>query len=310
MNRGFGSVNTGSFDARMKLTIVLLVTVVFVAMLAATLFVQQGPSLDQPSAQALVEADTKNLPSDLEILVARTRVEEGAALNPTMFDASTMDEGKIPMGALRKRDIAQINGKFAARLLQANVPVLLSDITEVRPANLLSIPSGYRAVTINVDSQTGVEGFAKPNTRVDILFTYTDQGRKKVSTIVRFIKVLSVGGVTAADADKAGAPGGGATTITLLVSERDAKKIELAKKVGELSLSLVGDQEEGALDPVSEEVSMADLIGGGGPQEVTEEPEEPSNVMYVRDPKSGALERYVLNRKNKWIRDNSIAEVR
>jgi pilus assembly protein CpaB len=291
----------------MKLTVVLLVTVVFVAMLAMTLFLQQGSPIGDPMPVKAMVPEPVNPAADLEVLVAKTRVEEGTALNPTMFDASTLEEGKIPMGALRKRDLAQINGKFAAKLLQANVPILVSDITDQRPTSLLSIPSGYRAVTINIDNRSGVEGFAKPNTRVDVLFTYTDQGRKKVSTIVRFVKVLSVGGVTAADADKAGAQAA-ATTITLLVSERDAKKIELARKVGELSLSLVGDQEEPTIDPASEEISFNDLVNNNEQVPVDEQPEEPSNVVYVRDPKTNALTRYVLNKRNKWSLDRSIAE--
>lgn len=302
-------MNTGSFDTRMKLTVVLLVTVVFVAMLAMTLFLQQGTPIgngDKP-AQAMVE-EVKNPAADLEVLVAKTRIEEGAALNPTLFDVLILEEGKIPMGALRKRDLAQINGKFATKLLQANVPVLLSDVTDQRPTSLLSIPSGYRAVTINIDTRSSVEGFAKPNTRVDVLFTYTDQGRRKVSTIVRFVKVLSVGGVTAADAEKAAA-GGAASTITLLVSERDAKKIELARKVGELSLSLVGDQEEPTTDPSTDEVTIQDIMGGAGSPTGEDEPvEEPENVVYDRDPKTGALTRYVLNKRGKWAKDNSIAE--
>ena len=161
------------------------------------------------------------------------------------------------------------------------------------------IPPGYRAVTIIVNSRSGVEGFAKPNSRVDILWTYNQGGKKNVATISRFVKVLSVSGQTNAVQNARVAVGAKGTTVTLLVTEKDAKKIELARSLGALSLSLVGDQEIRTATGEPDTVTIQDLIG----RPANNQPTEVSNdgVMFTTGP-DGRQVRYVLQ-NGRWAVD-------
>jgi len=77
-------------------------------------------------------------------------------------------------------------------------PVLVSEPakpTAINPQTITnSVPAGHRAVTIEVDQQSAVEGFAKPGSRVDVLLSQKDsQGKSKVSVLVPSSKVLAVG---------------------------------------------------------------------------------------------------------------------
>ena len=176
-------------------------------------------------------------------------------------------------------------------------------VADTRPISAFHIPPGYRAVTIEVDRRTGVEGFAKPNSRVDVLWTYEDpkdrDRRKKVATIVHFSRVLSVGGVTSIEAANAAQGSANATTVTLLVTEQDAKKIELARTLGVLSLSLVGEQEQSAVAAAPEPIDIYTLLGRGPETEQAEEPSE--GIMYTEDPKTGRQVKYLL-RRGRWER--------
>lgn len=259
---------------------------------------------NQPIIEPVIEPST----SGTEIVVPTGRIEEGTRLDPSMFTTVAFEPDKVPLGAVRKKDMEQIIGKFSNKLLSPNVPLILEDISETKTINPLTIPAGYRAVTINVDSRSGVEGFAKPNSRVDVLWTFTQDGQQKVSTIVRFTKVLSVGGLTASDVGKAEVSTG-ATTVTLLVTEKDTKKIELARTLGTLSLSLVGDQEEGTKEQDPDVIDINTLLNGDNKPKIEAAkpaPVECDGRMQTKDPKTGKRVSYCYSRSTrKWTVDRS-----
>ncbi len=275
--------------------LVLVVTLVFVA--------RGGPEeqAEDTGTSPDVAYATPVAPT-VDILVAGQRIEAGTALMPFMFNEQSVHQDRIPEGAVLARDKATIAGKFSKNLINANLPLIRTDLTDVRPISAVtsSIPPGYRAVTINVDSRSGVEGWAQPNTRVDVLWTYTDRDRsQKVATIVHFSKILSVGGATSIEGASARGANANSTTVTLLVTELDAKKIELARTTGKLSLSLVGEKETGKVAAAPEPVDIYSLI-----PRAQEAPEEPASdgVMYTRDPVTGKMTKYELKGR-RWKRD-------
>ncbi|MFN8391718.1 MAG: Flp pilus assembly protein CpaB [Bdellovibrionota bacterium] len=305
----FGATPAHTYATKVKWLVGCLVSLIALLIVAFVIVAESGQAVgSQTQAPAAVEPVQQVNPG-IEVVVAQNRIEEGTRLEPFMFTSVQMEESKVPMGVVRKQDLEKVSGQFASRLIAPNVPVVLEDITNRQPINLLNIPPGYRAVTITVDARSGVEGFAKPNTRVDVLWTFSQDSKQKVATIVRFTKILSVGGMTAADRQANVQQGGsGATTVTLLVSEKDAKKIELARTLGTLSLSLVGDQEEGSKEADPDAITIADLTNSGvdvqaAPQEVASD-----GVMYTTDPKTGRQIRYILSKSKKWTQDRTFGE--
>lgn len=99
-----------------------------------------------------------------------------------------------------------------------------------------TLPAGYKAVTVPVPNTSSVEGFARPHSRVNVLFSYREQeaGQLAVYTAAKHAKVLSVGGMVAVGGDELDPHR--FTPVTLLLNRTDAETIEIAKKVGTLSL--------------------------------------------------------------------------
>lgn len=272
------------------------ITVAVVALLFVLMSGSGNSTVDPQPATAAVQS-TPSAPPE-EVLVANVRVEQYQLLDDSMLGVETMPADRIPVGAAKSADRPSVVGRYTSEAVNPQAPILLSKLTTSPPLSSLPIPPGHRAVTITVDRVTGVEGWAKPNSRVDILWTYRDKdGSTKVATIVHFVKILSVGGQVGGDQPAANVQG--VTPVTVLVTEKDAKKVELARNLGTLTLSLVGDKDTS--NPVAkdgaESISFEDLVGV--PTEVEQKDESYDGVMYVTDPKTGRNSRYCL-RNNKW----------
>jgi pilus assembly protein CpaB len=108
---------------------------------------------------------------------------------------------------------------------------------------------GMRAVTVPINDASGVAGLIPPRAHVDVLFTRPGSASEAVtSTILEDVIVLAMGRVTevsstpppaagsAAQAAAAARPS--AQSATLLVTPEQARRIELAKNLGKISLSL------------------------------------------------------------------------
>ncbi|MGC1449575.1 MAG: Flp pilus assembly protein CpaB [Candidatus Sulfotelmatobacter sp.] len=119
------------------------------------------------------------------------------------------------------------------------------------------IPSGMRAVTVDVNEVTGVAGFAAPGSRVDVLATLNLSGSKepRTLTILQNMKVL------ATDQNLDHGTGGLAHVVTLLVLPEDAEKLALARQEGHIQLILRNPVDMTEETPRS--VGNKNLFGGG-----------------------------------------------
>ncbi len=168
--------------------------------------------------------------------------------------------------------------------VNANETLTTNKLTSAKGAEGLAatIEPGMRAISVQINDSSGVAGLIQPRSRVDVLFTRPGTMSEAVTTtILEDIVVLSVGRVTEVSQNasidpKASRPQSQAAT--LLVTPEQARKIELAKNQGKVSLSLrnpldhaaIGDQE-----PTTAEALDVDVKRGRGR----------GNVPNVRDPK-------------------------
>ena len=228
---------------------------------------------------------------DLEmkpVLVPIQTVNMGAALEPTLFRIEQRPKIAVPGQIVT--DMEFIQGKYAKSLIIANQPLYQDYITSQRPINAITamIPEGYRAVTINVDVRTGIEGWARPGARVDVVWNTTIRGKAGVAVIVENAKVLSASRSTENSQNMqqdAPVP----TELTLLASIKDSNKIILAQKSGTLSLSLRGDSEPGKTE-AGGAITVDDLLGVGkatAPRVINE------NIIKIKD-NNGEYEEFVM----------------
>lgn len=210
------------------------------------------------------ETIVKEVPAEiemLEVLVPVQSVQAGLSLKPSMFRKERRPKQGMPARAVR--DFEEIKGHYSRSLIAADAPLVLDYITNVKPSSELtaSIPDGYRAVTIRVDAQSAVEGFARPGAHVDVVWsTNEERGDRVVTTIVHNAKVLSAESSTESDMENS--PNGVTipNTVTLLVTSKDAQKIQLARTAGSLSLVLRGDADVKVGE--TSHLSVRDLLGG------------------------------------------------
>ena len=138
------------------------------------------------------------------------------------------------------------------------------------------LPSGKRAVAINIDSQgsTTAGGFILPNDRVDVVHTYQDQSRTAPGaqaatisqTLLHNVRVLAIGQNVQ---DKNGQAVVVGSNATLELEPEQAETIILAQRLGQLSLTLrsVLDQEKNAMDPEQGDKTMTVVRYGAAASE-------------------------------------------
>lgn len=137
-------------------------------------------------------------------------------------------------------------GRIARVEIAKGLPLTLALLSETGEIGHLStrVSAGMRAISVPVDSATGLNGLLQPGDRVDVVLTTNLAGleaerRTVVSeTMLRSVKVIAVGDrltpSTAEDEDD----GGSLQTATLEVNPKDAEKLIVALQIGALSLLL------------------------------------------------------------------------
>lgn len=236
MTRHFGARGAQYQAERARTLIVIsLCSIVFFSALSYLLI----SSNDKPEPAAKYVEVVKDAPIDMvEVLVPIQSIESGRPLEPALFRKET--KPKLGLSPRVVKDFEEIRGYYARTLIVAEQPLHSDYITKVRPISpiIQQIPEGYRAVTIRVDQVTGVEGWAQPGAQVDVMWSSKVNGKASITVIVENAKVLSAERVTQADS-KPGMPI--PSTITLLVSTEDSKRIQLATTAGTIFLTLRGE---------------------------------------------------------------------
>lgn len=174
------------------------------------------------------------------VIVPIRDIKKGEKLDPNLFQVATRPKLSTPLTAINSSDF--VRGGYAKSLLIKNQPVTQEMVEGARALNpvIASIQPGYRAVTISVNATTSVEGWATAGAFVDVHWISTENGEPYATLLVDNAKILSA--ERAVENQKSGGqpvP----TTVTLLVSERQAKKVSLASTKGALIMHLRGTED-------------------------------------------------------------------
>jgi pilus assembly protein CpaB len=148
-----------------------------------------------------------------------------------------------PEGAVRKPE--EVVGQIARVTIEKNRPVVGSHLVREGVGLLpLLITEGMRAMSVKVDSVTGVSGFITPNSRVDVLVAGKPEGRgddqERSKLILQNVRVLATGkSIEQQDEKPVEVP-----TVTLLVSPEEAEKLTLATRQEPVRLALRNFRDE------------------------------------------------------------------
>lgn len=250
---------------------VILIGVVLVAALAglaALLFSGNPP----PAASVETSRAVGNAPdvATVDVLVARVDIPLGTTIDSSMIDIQPWPRNLVPEGFIVSGSPqAAIEGKVARADFQARDPLMLAKLGGSDDASFLAgaLPAGMRAVTVAVDSISGVAGYLLPGDRVDVVLAHNipltassqlyGSANRQIGggalpraaiseVLLAGVRVLAVNdrkppqppqqpGQQQQQAPQRVEP---PANVTLELSQEDVKKIRLAEKNGSLSLAL------------------------------------------------------------------------
>jgi pilus assembly protein CpaB len=257
---GFGSGFSSIQSPQLARVVLLLMAgaLLSVTFIAVVVF-SSGDNLKAVEAPPPKMAERMAPMEMVDVLIPVREIEKDSPLDPSMFKVVKKPAGAVSGGVLR--NVEQIQSKYARSLIAAFQPVSLDYVTAVAPSNpvAIKIPHGFRATSIKVDATSGVEGWARSGAYVDVAWV-TDivSGNRMSKVIVQNARILSAEREVNPDA-KPGMPV--PTTVTLLVSDRDANKITLASSSGSLVLHLRGVDDPGTATNSDGTLTLKDLLG-------------------------------------------------
>jgi Flp pilus assembly protein CpaB len=273
---------------KMLVAITLAFSSVLCAGVGISFLVKPGTSLASVPNNTTAPAIDQTTGAYFVDMVVTTRpVTVGQAIDSRLVRMERRPETNLQQPALRSLD--DIKNLYASVNISPGTPLSPSNTTRTKPISLVTaaIPPGFRAVTINVDARTAVEGWARAGARVDVSWLSSINGVRALVPIVSNALVLSAERqLNAEQSDMSRVP----TTVSLVVAEADARKIHLAVTSGQVSLSLRGDQDQSkgiSLTPLTER----DLLGGDGLYQARK---DNKNLLTLRQP-DGSMQKYALN---------------
>lgn len=175
----------------------------------------------------------------IALLTPDRAVRAGSRLNDVRFKEVLWPRNQVPEEAVR--DLSELQNMYAKIDLTPGVPLQRAHLSREGLISSLQLTPRNRAVSIEVDETSGLEGHALPGTKVDVVLTFTEGGQLTSKVIVQNARVLSYGGDTSTAADRSAAATDvrvrrTSRTITLDVTPKDALQITTARQLGRLSL--------------------------------------------------------------------------
>lgn len=225
----------------------------------------------------------------VEIFAVNRSIEYGEPL--TLDDVVKIKYAKdfLPEGTFMSQEELFPEGADVARVvthaMALNEPVLAAKVTKPgQNAGITSrLASGMRAFTVNVDATTGVSGFLRPGDRVDVYWTGSVRGgiEREGRQITRLIKSSLELIAVDQSSDTTRNSAEVAKTVTVQVSPQDVASLAQAQSTGNLSLSLVGNDDDTIATAI--EVDQRSLLGIEDAPVIAVAPlPEPDRVCTIR----------------------------
>jgi pilus assembly protein CpaB len=201
----------------------------------------------QLPAKAPVAAAAPAPPSTAKVLVAAHPLHAGNLVKYDDIQPSEVLASAVPPGARADtpQQRAELVGSMVRRSLQPQEVLLPADVLRPGDHGFLAavLQPGMRATTVGVDAVSGTAGLIWPGDHVDVLLTQVSDDqtrpaahRASAETVLADVRVIAIDQQLMQGATGTGTEQGTTHTITLEVTERQAKRVALAARLGHLSL--------------------------------------------------------------------------
>ena len=176
-----------------------------------------------------------------DVVVARDTISIGTRVSPDTLKVVTWPADALPEGAVH--DPQEVVGSIARTTIGKNQPVAKTELIAQGAGLLpLMIDEGMRAMSVKVDSVTGVSGFITPNSHVDVIVAATrgEKNDMRSRVIMQNIRVLATGTIIEQKDEKPVE----VPTVTLLVTPEQAETLTLATRYDSVRLALRNYRDE------------------------------------------------------------------
>jgi pilus assembly protein CpaB len=213
---------------------------------------QRAASLEQEASRRYATAP---------YVVASKDVPKGERLDASLLSVRSMPRAFAPADAIGPQDAGLLLGGRTAISIRRGTPVVQAAVLPRATRERLSelLPDGMRAMTIQVDALNAISGHLEAGDSVDIFYSQSRGNGAVLVPLLQRVPVLATGDVTQAQQQaQAGEQLLDFSSVTLLVSARDAQRVVLAEQTGRLTLLLRRTADTGLLEAVS--VDSAQLM--------------------------------------------------
>jgi pilus assembly protein CpaB len=220
--------------------IIILVIAVVAGGIAALL---AGRQEQPPAPEPVAQIETT------DILVANSDIGIGSGLSAQDLRWQTWPTAAAGPNFIRKSErpdaISQLVGWITRTPFSAGEPIREAKLIRAQGSGYMAaiLNPGMRAVSIDVNPETGVSGFVLPNDRVDVILSRRDREAEKAAgveihsseTILANVRVLAIDQTVE---EKSGQKVVVGKDVTLELSPRQAETLYLSRQLGTLSLAL------------------------------------------------------------------------
>ena len=284
---------------------------IFVAALAAVFVLQGGNDAPAPAPAPQITAQPEAV-NTVNVYVAREFIPIGTVITDEMLMVQPWPEHLMVSGFAMADGKTQVAGMVSRGFFQPQEPIINSKLVNANDPSYVAgnLPAGMRVITLKTNEIQGLSGFLSPGDRVDVLLTRDVQDRTYIDpedrrqprkfaiteTILTDARVIAVNQHTRAGKEEAAEGLLGARqqvryepprTVSLAVAPRDAQRLRLAEKVGEVSLTLRGIEDQNQADGLG--ITFVADVSQYAPIEVGQAPEveekisgSPNFVTVVR----------------------------
>lgn len=187
-------------------------------------------------------------PDTVPVVVVRQDLTFGTKLSEDHLKVVQYPKDAVPAGAIASIDsvVSQTNKVF----LVENEAVVASKLSGVGGGLSVRIPENMRAISLDVNEVTGVNGFVLPGDRVDVLVTVDNARGPNVAvtkTILQNVEVAAAGAKT----EEYGKGRVTVQSVTLIVEPTGAESLALGMHQGQVHLVLRNPLDQQLVDAKS-----------------------------------------------------------
>lgn len=245
-----------------------LVLIVGVGLAGFAVYMAKGYIGDYQAALAMERAARAKMVPTKEVYVVNEQIKYGGQITEENIRAVQWPENAIPEGSFDNLDALFPPGekrfRTVLRTMEKDEALLAVKLTDPGQDAGVSarLSTGMRAFAIQVDVTSGVSGFLAPGDRVDVYWTgrigssREGNGQQDVTKLIQSnIRIIAID--QQADLDRTGPTV--ARTVTVEVTPQQVAALELGKRTGQMTLSLVGQGDETVAKGI--EIDQNQLLG-------------------------------------------------